>query len=213
MRDLVELEIALHERVDRAAIRYDDGVHAKHRLMRYHDFFVERIQPGERVLDVGCGKGELAYDLAERSGALVTGIDNHKPHLDFARKRFSHPSIEYVEADAVAYVPDEAYDVVVLSNVLEHIERRVDLLRRLLSHARPGRVLIRVPAFQRHWLVPLKRELGLPFFSDPTHCTEYDAESLRSELREAGLDITGLDAVWGELWVEARPIESVSPAR
>jgi hypothetical protein len=42
--------------VDLGAIDYDGGVHAKHRHA-VPDFFVDRIDGGERVLDVGCGKG------------------------------------------------------------------------------------------------------------------------------------------------------------
>ena len=34
------------------AVEYDGGLHTKHRHMRYHDFFVARIYPGERVLDI-----------------------------------------------------------------------------------------------------------------------------------------------------------------
>ena len=79
------------------------GVHAKHRLTRYHDFFVDRIEQGERVLDVGCGKGELAHDIAERTGANVTAIDANPWMLEFARKRSAHPRVTYVQADAVDF--------------------------------------------------------------------------------------------------------------
>ena len=58
--------------LDLAAIDYDGGVHPKHRLTHYHDFFVERVQPGDVVLDIGSGKGELAYDLVTRGGASVS---------------------------------------------------------------------------------------------------------------------------------------------
>ncbi len=55
MRALLRADDFLTRALNRLAIVYDGGVHAKHRLMRYHDFFVERISPGEHVLDVGCG--------------------------------------------------------------------------------------------------------------------------------------------------------------
>jgi len=57
------------------AVEYGSGIHTKHRHMRYHDFFVERISTGERVLDMGCGIGALAHDVAEKAGANVVGID------------------------------------------------------------------------------------------------------------------------------------------
>ena len=51
MRQLLEVYGDAYVGADLGAIAYDGGVHAKHRLMRYHDFFVERVEVGERVLD------------------------------------------------------------------------------------------------------------------------------------------------------------------
>jgi SAM-dependent methyltransferase len=205
LRRLFAVDDLLQGEIDQLAIRRDGGVHPKHRLTRYHDFFAERVEHGERVLDVGCGKGELAHDLAERGGATVVGIDVLPEKIAFARARFSHPHVEYVEADVYGFQPAECFDVVVLSNVLEHLAEREALLRRIVTVARPARLLIRVPAFDRHWHVPLRRELGITYFSDPTHETEYVAETLRAELEGAGLELTSVETRWGELWAEARP--------
>lgn len=204
-RELLELEAAARRSLDAAAIRLDGGVHAKHRLTAYHDFFLERVRPGERVLDVGTGKGELAHDLVLRAGAEVVGVDNDPHHLAFARSRFSHERLRFLEGTAPADLPDERFDVVVLSNVLEHVEDRVGLLQGLVAAARPRTVLIRVPVLARDWTVPLRRELGLDPFSDPGHHVEYDEEGLRAELGEAGLRITELRLVWGEIWAAAEP--------
>jgi 2-polyprenyl-3-methyl-5-hydroxy-6-metoxy-1,4-benzoquinol methylase len=205
LRRLFAVDDLLQGEIDQLAIRRDDGVHPKHRLTRYHDFFVERVERGERVLDVGCGKGELAHDLAERGGASVVGIDVLPEKVEFARDRFAHTRVEYVQADIYEFDPGERFDAVVLSNVLEHLAEREALLRRIVDVARPARILIRVPAFDRHWHVPLRKELGIAYFSDPTHETEYVAETLRAELERAGLELTSLETRWGELWAEARP--------
>ena len=205
LRRLFALDDHLQREIDRAAIRYDDGVHAKHRLTAYHDFFVQRVEPGERVLDVGCGKGELARDLAERSGARVVGVDVSPRYLAFARERSAHPNVEYVETDVLSWRPEEPFDVVVLSNVLEHVERRVELLQALAAAARPKRVLVRVPVRTRHWHVPLRRELGLEHRSDPQHHVEYTTDDFVAELREAGLEPVEVVHAWGEIWAEARP--------
>jgi len=205
MRELIQVYEDAYRFVDRAAIAYDGGVHVKHRLTRYHDFFVARVAPGERVLDIGCGKGELAFDLVSLAAAAVVGVDNSPTHLAFARARFQHERLELVEADVLAELPAGHFDVVVLSNVLEHIEHRVELLRRVLRSATPGRVLVRVPVLARDWTVPLRRELGLPSFSDPTHFVEYDPDGFRSELADAGLTVTELLLVWGEIWATAEP--------
>jgi 2-polyprenyl-3-methyl-5-hydroxy-6-metoxy-1,4-benzoquinol methylase len=205
MRRLLELYDDLYGELDRAAIAYDDGVHAKHRLTRYYDFFVDRIQAGERVLDIGCGKGELALDIAERAGATVVGIDHNPAHLEFARSRSSHARVTYAAGDVLRELPPGHFDVVVLSNVLEHFEHRVQLLHRLTASASPGRVLVRVPVRERHWTIPLREELGLQHFSDPTHHIEYEPGAFRRELASAGLEVTELLVTWGEIWATARP--------
>ena len=203
MRQLLQVYQDAYVGIDLGAIDYDEGVHAKHRLTRYHDFFVGRIRAGERVLDVGCGKGELAHDVAERSGATVVAIDRSPWMLDFARERFAHPRVTYVQADAVSYRPEDPVDVAILSNVLEHVGPRVDLLRALREHAGAQRLLLRVPVLDRDWTVPLRRELGLPHYSDPEHEVEYDPELLRAELATAGWKMGEPTLVWGEIWVEA----------
>lgn len=203
MRQLLEVYGDAYAGVDLGAIDYDGGVHAKHRLTGYHDFFVERIRQGERVLDVGCGKGELAHDIAERAGAVVIAVDASPWMLQFARERFAHPRISFVQADALEFVPEEPVQVAVLSNVLEHIEQRVELLRALRERAGAGRLLIRVPVLDRDWTVPLRREVGLPHFSDPEHKVEYDPQLLRDELAAAGWEMGEPVFVWGEIWVEA----------
>lgn len=205
LRRLLVLDAELLRRVDLLAIDLDGGVHAKHRIIGYHDYFLDRVTPGERVLDVGCGKGELAHDLSTRGGAVVTGIDVNRTSLAFARERYTDESVEFVEADVLEWVPDHRYDVVVMSNVLEHIDDRVGLLRRLRDVAAADRFLIRVPVLERDWVVGLRRDLGLFYFSDPTHFVEYDRELLERELDRAGLETAETTQRWGELWVTAKP--------
>jgi SAM-dependent methyltransferase len=205
MRQLLEVYGDAYVGVDLGAIAYDDGVHAKHRLTRYHDFFVERIEAGERVLDVGCGKGELAYDLAERAGATVVAIDASPWMLEFARARFSHPRVTYVQADAVGYAPEKPVDAAVLSNVLEHVAQRKALLVSLRERAGARRLLLRVPVLDRDWTVPLRQEVGLAHFSDPEHKLEYSPALLRDELAEAGWTLRETRLNWGEIWAEAAP--------
>jgi SAM-dependent methyltransferase len=205
VRELLITYDDVYAALDRAAIAYGDGVHVKHRLTGYHDFFVARIGPGERVLDVGCGIGALAYDIAVRSEAIVVGIDYDPGHLAFARERFPHERLTFVAGDVLAGFPSGRFDVVVLSNVLEHIGPRVELLRDLVASAQPTRVLLRVPVLARDWTVPLRGEIGLREYWEDDHEIEYDPEGFRAELAEAGLQVTELVQIWGELWAATEP--------
>jgi len=62
-------------------------------------------QPGERVLDIGCGNGSTSLMLAEGAGpsGSVTGVDVSQPMLAIARTRTDAPNIHFIEADAAAY--------------------------------------------------------------------------------------------------------------
>lgn len=208
MRWLMLADSDLTVVVNEAAMRYGEGVHVKHRLMRYHDFFVDRIRAGERVLDVGCGYGAVAYSIATRSGARVTGIDLEPANVEMARRRFRHPDLAFELGDALVALPDGRYDVIVLSNVLEHIDDRVGFVRRIVDRTRPSRILIRVPMFDRDWRVPLRRELNLYPYSDLGHFTEYTTGSFRDEMAAAGLEVTELLVNWGEIWAETRLVSA-----
>jgi SAM-dependent methyltransferase len=205
VRELLVTYDDVYRELDLAAIAYEGGVHPKHRLTHYHDFFVERVRPGERVLDIGSGKGELAHDLVVRAGADVVGVDHDPSHLAFARANFTHDRLEFRAGDVLAELPAGHFDVVVLSNVLEHLGPRVEFLRRVTDGAGPRVVLVRVPLYERDWTVPLKADVGLPSYWDPDHETEYDEVSFRRELGEAGLDVPELLVKWGEIWAVATP--------
>lgn len=208
VRFLMLLDNRLYSLQGSAAVKYGDGIHTKHRHTKYHDFFVNRISKNEKVLDVGCGMGAVSYSVAHKSGAYVIGIDHNKRNIEKARIDFSHDNIVYIVGDALASLPNDKINVIILSNVLEHIEMRVDFLIQLCKTVSPQRLLIRVPLFERDWRVPLKKELGIDYRLDKTHFTEYTHESFSDEMNEAGLRITHLESRWGEIWAEVVPIET-----
>jgi 2-polyprenyl-3-methyl-5-hydroxy-6-metoxy-1,4-benzoquinol methylase len=101
-------------------------------------------------------------------------------------------------------LPDYDCDVIILSNVLEHLPNRPPFLQKVQQRIKPDRFLIRVPLFERDWRVPLKKELGVEWRLDLTHETEYTQESFAEEMAEAGLKIKHQEVRWGEIWAEVR---------
>ncbi len=188
------------------ATAYGEGEHPKHRLMAYHDFFVKNIEPGSRVIDVGCGYGAVARSIAERvPDATVLGIDMDAGRLGQAKSADNPDSLTFVEGDVLTDLPDGQWDVVVMSNVLEHIDERVDFLKELAAAARPEKVLIRVPLFERDWHVPMRRELGVGYFSDKTHFIEHTLDEFANELDAAGYRVLDQKIRWGEIWAVTTP--------
>ncbi len=85
---------------------------------------IGRVYSGKnpRVLDVGCGAGFLANELA-RMGLKVTGIDASERSLEVARKHDCTSSVEYRCGSALALpFPDRSFEVVSAMDFLEHIE-------------------------------------------------------------------------------------------
>ena len=61
-------------------------------------------------------------------------------------------------------LPEGHWDVIVLSNILEHIEDRVGLLTDIVRQADPDQFLIRVPHFERDWSMAMRKEVGANYF-------------------------------------------------
>jgi len=207
LRFLFRLDFLLYELEGKKSIEYGKGVHTKHRHTGYHEFFTSRIRPGERVLDLGCGMGEVAFEIATRCGADVVAVDLDSDKIAIAREKFYHPRIEYREGDVLEGLSEGPFDWVILSNLIEHLSDRKGFFRRLRKGPTLSKFLIRVPLFERDWRVPLKRELGVEWRLDPDHKTEYTIESFREEMADAGLAIAFEEVRWGEIWAEVVPRE------
>src|SRR5688572_13565294 len=189
LKMLFSLDALLYQIQGEQAVAYDGGIHTKHRHMKYHDFFTNRINKDDRVIDIGCGIGAVAHDVA-KVAAQVVGVDFNEDSIKIARERYRHPHLEFRVGDALKTLPEEKFSVVILSNVLEHLPGRPAFLSRVQEALQPERMLIRVPVFERDWRVPLKQELGVEWRLDLTHETEYTLETFAEEMQAANLAIS-----------------------
>lgn len=202
---LLQLRDRLDWVINERAMAYGQGEHPKHRLTRYHDFFVERISDGERVLDVGCGYGAVARSIARaHPHSQVVGIDQDQPRLAQAEVSDNPPNLQFCNCDATQSVPEGQWDVVVLSNVLEHIADRTAFLNALQLSTHASRFLIRVPLFERDWQMALRRELQVDYRSDADHKIEHTLAEFHAEIAAAGLVAVEVLTLWGEIWAECR---------
>ncbi len=200
-KTLVRLALHLHnfayKLASKLAILADGELHPKHRLMNYHQFFLDHISSQDRVLDIGCGNGALAFDLAKKA-AHVIAIDTNEKNQHAWHEKYAAPNLKYLIANATTFQPEERFDVVVLSNVLEHIEHRVEFLQKI-RHLAP-KFLIRVPMIDRDWITLYKKELGIEFRLDKTHFVEYTLLTFQDEITHAGFSIQEYSIQFGEIW-------------
>lgn len=101
------------------------------------------LQPGERVLDVGCGFGSFAIHAATRHGVRVLGITLSMPQAELARRRAKEAGLDReVEIRVADYreLDEEPFDAVASIGMVEHVgEQRIDLYARQLARfLRPG---------------------------------------------------------------------------
>ena len=99
------------------------------------------------ALDIGCGYGYGSHLLSEHA-RLVTGIDYHPPAIAYAREHYQSPNLTFLRHDANTPLPfpDRSFDLIVSSEVLEHIEKQEDLIREVARVGRPGgHAIIKTP--------------------------------------------------------------------
>jgi arsenite methyltransferase len=99
------------------------------------------LQPGERVLDVGCGTGLLAEHMAEQVGPTghVLGIDPLPLRINLAQAR-SRAGLSFRVGDAYALddLPNGAFDVVCLNAVFHWLPEKTGPLRQFARILKPG---------------------------------------------------------------------------
>jgi SAM-dependent methyltransferase len=141
---------------------------------------IERLQPG-RVLEVGCGAGDLLARVAAR-GCEAVGVDASPAAREEALARAKGCAGRVsVEPE----LPAGSFDLVMAFEVLEHIERDEEALAQWVLRVRPGgHLLLSVPAHHRRW-GPSDEWAG--------HFRRYERDELRERLRAAGLAV---ELIW-----------------
>lgn len=131
------------------------------------------VAPGSRVLDLGCGDGQLLAHLASELGCAGTGVDRD-PASVLAAIRRGVPVIELDLDTQLGEFADHSYDLVVVSQTLQatrHPDRILDEVARIA-----GRGVVSVPNFglwkHRAALLakgrmPVSAELPHPWYDTP----------------------------------------------
>ena len=96
--------------------------------------------PSVRILDVGCGMGNISAPLASR-GYSVLGIDVHAPSVEHAARTYVLPNLAF-KAAPVQSLDLSQFDVIILTEVLEHVSNWKDMLRYMAGGMRSDALLI-----------------------------------------------------------------------
>jgi 2-polyprenyl-3-methyl-5-hydroxy-6-metoxy-1,4-benzoquinol methylase len=198
-----------------AASPYTDPVDRKKLLFVYRaveDLAAERrISAADlSILEVGCGAGGITLPLA-RLGGRVRGIDIDRADVDKliarARELRVDRNLTAGVEDAFTFSHDARYDVIVASEVMEHVLDPDALLDNVVRHLEPGGlVIITTPNGYGPWELSnyvrphhvmrrwnwLRQALGKPPYvagTGPDHCQHYTRGKLVALFQRHGLDV------------------------
>ena len=164
------------------------------------DFDRLGVGPGTRMIDVGAGAGRHSFE-AYRRGADITAFDMDKEELENVTTMFEAMAdagevpetarAEAVAGDALALpYPDGTFDVVLASEILEHVPQDEAAIAELVRVLKPGgKLAVTVP----RWLP----ERLCWLLSDEYHANEgghiriYKADELRGKIDARGMRFTG----------------------
>jgi 2-polyprenyl-3-methyl-5-hydroxy-6-metoxy-1,4-benzoquinol methylase len=111
------------------------------RLNFIADVIQSYCKPGARILDVGCGNGNIARGIGSL-GYVVAGIDFSRDAINYARSKNRLANVSFSVRSAEEVSMQEHFDAVICSEVLEHLHNPGSLVHTITTILKPGGVLI-----------------------------------------------------------------------
>ncbi|MGD0021119.1 MAG: glycosyltransferase [Smithellaceae bacterium] len=151
-----------------ARISHWDKVAEKRNILNLSAYYHKRLQtvmqfivpPRQKVLEIGCGRGDLLASLQPSYGL---GVDFSSKMLSQAKT--SYPNLQFIEADAHELNINTEFDFVILSDLLNDLWDVQTVLQRITSFTSPRSRII-INSYSRLWELPLsiarKLRLGKP---------------------------------------------------
>ena len=143
-------------------------------LMRYDlQIIASWIEPGSKVIDLGCGEGDLLQHLIALKGVQGTGIEINEEKV----ARCIEKGLSVLQGDISEEVhdyPERSFDYVILSQTLQQVYKPDNLIRAMLRIGQKG--IVSFPNFS-HWQIrlqlfftgyaPVSRQLPYQWFDTP----------------------------------------------
>jgi methionine biosynthesis protein MetW len=131
------------------------------------------IKPGSKVLDLGCGEGDLLKFLKRNKNVNGTGIERNESKVAQCIEK-GVPTLQGDINEEVLDYPDDTFDYVILSQTLQQVYKPSELIRSMLRIGKKG--IVSFPNFS-HWKVrlqllltgyaPITRQLPYEWYNTP----------------------------------------------
>jgi len=164
-------------------------------LMRYDlQIIASWIEPGSKVIDLGCGEGDLLHHLISQKGVQGTGIELNEEKV----ARCIEKGLSVLQGDISEEVhdyPERSFDYVILSQTLQQVYKPDNLIRAMLRIGQKG--IVSFPNFS-HWQIrmqlfftgyaPVSRQLPYQWFDTP-NIRVITLKDFRKFVQEVGLTV------------------------
>ena len=156
--------------------------------------YLRDVPPGAEILDVGCGNGSLIASFGNR-GWDLSGLDISVSAIEVAKKQF--PDIRFFVGDATtdlnSVLGHQEFDVIISTEVIEHVYNPRGLVRNAFALLKPGGMLILSTPYHGYL-----KNLAIALFdradnhfdplSDHGHIKFFSTRTLSTVLWEAGFE-------------------------
>jgi methionine biosynthesis protein MetW len=152
------------------------------------------IEPGSRVIDLGCGEGELLRYLINRKGVVGNGIEHDEAKVAHCIEKGLSVLQGDINEEVLDY-PDHTFDYVILSQTLQQVYEPDAMIRSMLRIGNKG--IVSFPNFS-HWgcrlqlllsgYAPVTRQLPFEWYNTP-NIRVITIKDFRKFIQEVGFNI------------------------
>lgn len=174
----------------------------------YYDNLIEKIKKlssGNRLLDYGCGGGRFLKEVSE-SGFDLYGVEFNPDLVELLKIKF--PDIKFCSTDQFQ-TGSEKYDIIFMSNVLEHLTNPFEILEQLKNRLYPGGIfVIEGPLENQFHFALVIRKIYFAFkkhilrrvaYHSPRHITFSNAKNQQLLFKRVNIHTIEFK-VWEEAW-------------
>jgi len=164
-------------------IRFNPG--ARHRRRLIQKAITSLGMAPRNILDAGCGLGSTVVDMTDLyPDARITGIDFSQYAIEWTKKRFPQHTWHVVNLEQNNQL--EKFDLVICTEVIEHLENYTKVITNLIKLLSPhGVLIITTPAGRIH---ETEKRVG--------HLRHFDPDELKAVIQNAGGEVLG-QSCWG----------------
>jgi 2-polyprenyl-3-methyl-5-hydroxy-6-metoxy-1,4-benzoquinol methylase len=171
-----------------------------HYFEEVHHGILKQVGTGLKILDVGCGYGQNGEEMI-RKGNVVFGVDILPIAIEKAKTRLTYAAVaDFSRPEEIPEeIKHEKFDMVVFSDILEHVYDPMRLIRNAIPMMKENAMLLVSVPNTANWLNRLRLLFGnwdyaVSGVMDRTHIRFFTLKSIKRLIKEAGFDVINVYA-------------------